>query len=59
MVGKYDNVLIPCLFCNRDVKYPASRYKRGQPVFCSTKCNKKYVAREGLAQQENLWHHHK
>jgi hypothetical protein len=53
VVGKYDTVLVPCWFCNRDVKYPRSRYKRGQPVFCSMKCNLKYVAREGEEQQRN------
>jgi hypothetical protein len=51
---RYETVLIPCLFCGRDVSYPARRYKRGQPVFCSMKCNLKYVAREGQSQQENL-----
>lgn len=59
MVGKYDSIYVRCWFCSREVRYPSSRYRRMQPVFCSRRCNLKFVAREGQAQQENLWRHHK
>lgn len=48
----YLTIDLQCLFCNREVRYPKKKYKRGQPVFCSLKCNRKFVARVGSEQQE-------
>lgn len=54
----HDTVPIPCLGCNRTVRYPRNiaraRLRRGEMlvVFCSSKCNAQYVAREGTRQLE-------
>ena len=50
----YDCLQLPCWYCNRDVRYPKKKYRPGLPVFCSTKCNMKFVAERGLQQQQNL-----
>lgn len=45
-------VHVPCKNCNRPVR---SRTPVPAVVFCSIKCNKAYVAREGVKAQEEAY----
>lgn len=52
---------VPCYNCGRIMQYPAThvrmRARRMEPlvVFCSSKCNQIYVARQGQKDQDRAW----
>lgn len=57
----HETVHLPCLGCNRQVRYPKNRsvanrrQGRQSYVFCSKRCEVRWIAKEGTKQQEALW----
>jgi hypothetical protein len=55
-----DSTMVPCRGCSKDVVVPGGpvraelRAGREYVIFCTRRCERRYVAREGAKQQEEV-----